>query len=88
MFALQMDKKLSFLKAISDDTRIKILEFLRNGEQCACNIVPYAKKSQPNVSLHLKKLEDAGIIKSRKDGTKVIYKIVDKRAVKILGILK
>ncbi|MFH0875403.1 MAG: metalloregulator ArsR/SmtB family transcription factor [archaeon] len=81
-------KKHEFLKALSDETRLKILEFLKNGEQCACKIVPYTKKSQPNVSLHLKKLEEAGILKSRKDGTNILYKISDKKAEKILRLLE
>lgn len=83
-----MDKKLNFLKMLSDKTRLSIIEFLKQGEKCACDIVPYTKKSQPNVSLHLKKLEQAGILKSRKEGTKVLYKIEDKRTLEIMNILK
>ena len=81
-------QNLEFLKALSDETRLKIIEFLKKGEQCACDIVPYTKKSQPNVSLHLKKLEEAGILESRKDGTKVLYRIKDQKVAKILKILE
>ena len=81
-------KKITVLKSIADETRLKIIEYIGKGEKCACEIVPYTKKSQPNVSLHLKKLEQAGILSSRKDATKVLYKIKDKRVLKILELLK
>ncbi|MFH2021014.1 MAG: metalloregulator ArsR/SmtB family transcription factor [archaeon] len=78
----------SYFKILSDDTRLKIIDFLQKGEKCACEIVPYTGKSQPNVSLHLKKMEGAGILSSRKDGTKILYKIKDKRINDLLKILK
>ncbi|MEM3374455.1 MAG: metalloregulator ArsR/SmtB family transcription factor [Candidatus Woesearchaeota archaeon] len=80
--------KLDILKALADETRLKIIEALKDKEMCACELVPLAKKSQPNVSLHLKKLEENGILKSRKEGTKVIYSIKDKRVLKILNALE
>ena len=83
-----MKKRIGVLKALSNRTRLRILEFLKDGEKCACKIVPYTKKSQPNVSLHLKKLEETGILESRKEGTNMFYKIRDKRVLKILEILK
>ncbi len=83
-----MDKRLSTLKLLADSTRLKIIDFLRDGERCACEIVAYTKKSQPNVSLHLKKLEENGILEFRKDGTKVMYKIKDKSVLRILNLLE
>ena len=83
-----MTKRIDILKALSNKTRLKIIEFLKGGEKCACKIVPYTKKSQPNVSLHLKKLEEKGILESRKVGTNVYYKIKDNRVLKILKLLE
>ena len=82
-----MERKLALLKAMADETRLKIIEYLMKGEQCACDIVPHVAKSQPNVSLHLKKLEEAGILKSGKEGTRVIFSIKDKRVAKVLKSL-
>lgn len=82
-----MDEGLILLKALADETRLKIVECLKDGERCVCMIVPYTRRSQPNVSLHLKKLEDAGILQSRKEGTKVFYALKDKRVMRILGLL-
>jgi len=82
-----MDRNIKFLKAMADDTRIKILRCLLNGEQCACAIVPCIGKAQPTVSKHLKILEEAEIIKSRRDGINIWYKIKSGEAIKILDLL-
>ncbi|HUS98763.1 MAG TPA: metalloregulator ArsR/SmtB family transcription factor [Candidatus Thermoplasmatota archaeon] len=62
-------------KALADPTRLKILECIRKGEKCICEIIPYTGKSQPNVSQHLKVLKNAGIVDERKDGTRIIIKV-------------
>ncbi len=62
-------------KALADPTRLKILECIRKGEKCICEIIPYTGKSQPNVSQHLKVLKNAGIIDERKDGARSIIKV-------------
>ena len=72
-------------KALGDPTRLKILEFIKGGEKCICEIIPFTGKSQPNVSQHLKVMKYAGIINERKDGIRIrikpsnkdIYKIID-----------
>ena len=69
--------KAKIFKTIGDPNRVKILEILRQGENCQCEIIPLLEQSQPTVSRHLKLLEDAGLISSKKDGTRVIYNVVD-----------
>jgi ArsR family transcriptional regulator len=82
-----MEEEVKLLKAMADETRIKILLYLMNGEQCACTIVPFIGKAQPTVSQHLKILTEAGILNMRKDGIKVLYRIKNDKAVRILRIL-
>jgi DNA-binding transcriptional ArsR family regulator len=82
-----MDMKIKLLKAMGDDTRIKILQYLLNGEKCACTIVPFIGKAQPTVSQHLKILVEAGILDVRKDGVKMLYSIKNDQAVRILEVL-
>ena len=65
--------------ALSDQIRLEILEFLRNGEKCVCEIVPQLNVIQPLVSRHLKILKDVGLVRCRKDGTKRMYSITDNR---------
>lgn len=75
------DKVLEFktrvFKVISDTNRLRILEMLRNGEMCQCDIIPLLDQSQPTVSRHLKLLEEAGLIRSRRDGVRMLYEVVD-----------
>jgi len=82
-----MEKDIKMLKAMGDETRIKILQYLMNGEQCACTIVPFIGKAQPTVSQHMKILLHAGIVEMRRDGVKILYRIRDERAVQIMEIL-
>jgi len=69
--------KAKIFKTLGDPNRVKILEILRTGERCQCEIIPILNQSQPTVSRHLKLLEDIGLIQSWKDGTRVIYKVID-----------
>jgi len=82
-----MDDKIELLKAMSDETRFKIIEFLLKGEKCVCEIFPYVKRTQSTVSIHLNNLEDAGVLESRRDGKKIFYKIKDKRVCDIFKAL-
>jgi ArsR family transcriptional regulator len=76
-----------FLKAIAQTTRLKILYFLKDGEKCACKIIPKMKGDQSSISRHLISLKNAGILESRKEGVSVYYKIKDKRVFSILGLV-
>ncbi len=73
-----LEFKSRIFKVIGDPNRLKIVEILRAGENCQCEIIPLIAQSQPTVSRHLKLLEEAGLIRSRKEGTKTFYQIVDK----------
>ncbi len=83
-----MEEEIKLLKAMADETRLKILLYLLNGEQCACTIVPFIGKAQPTVSQHLKVLTEAGILKMRKDGVRILYRIKNDRAVRIIKVLE
>ena len=79
--------EVKIFKALADETRLRIIEFLKNGERCVCEIIPMTGKSQPAVSQHLRILSEAGILKSRKEGTSVYYTINDKRVMGIIRML-
>ena len=65
------------LKVLSDPKRLEIVDMLSCEELCACEILEKFDISQPTLSSDMKKLEDANIIKSRKEGKNVFY-IVNK----------
>jgi ArsR family transcriptional regulator len=81
-------KTVTIFKALADPTRLKILECIENGERCICEIIPYTGKSQPNVSQHLKILKHAGLIKERKDGTRIMIKVSHKEIFSIINSVK
>ena len=65
----------SVLKALSDETRLSILDALSCGESCACDLLKTFDFSQPSLSYHMKILTDSGLVVGRKDGQKVHYTI-------------
>jgi ArsR family transcriptional regulator len=72
-------------KALSDPLRLEILEFLRDGEKCVCEIIPHVRTLQPVVSRHLKILKDCGLVKYRKDGSRRLYSITDPAIFQIIN---
>lgn len=78
--------KIDIFKALADPTRLKILECIKNEEKCICEVIPYTGKSQPNVSLHLKILKQAGLVNERKDGTRIMLSIADKNIFKLIDL--
>jgi ArsR family transcriptional regulator len=70
--------------ALSDPTRLEILEFLRTSEKCVCEIIPHVGLIQPVVSRHLKILKDCGLVRDRKDGTRRLYSITEPKMFEII----
>lgn len=86
-----MQELINVFKALSDETRLRILKLLENGELCVCDIVSALDMIQPKVSFHLGVLQDAGLVKSRKEGRWIHYSIDDSdifRRFLILSVLE
>ncbi len=64
-----------FLKIIAEENRLKIICILSKEEKCVCEIWQQLNLPQNLISHHLKVLKDFSLLKSRKDGTKVIYSV-------------
>ena len=79
--------RIKLLKALADDTRLKILDELRQGEKCACSLPSKIGKAQSTVSGHLKVLEDTGILESNQKGTYRWYRIKNLKVKKILEMM-
>jgi ArsR family transcriptional regulator len=63
------------LKALGQPTRLKIIDFLRDGERCVCEIFPAISEEQSNTSRHLNMMVSSGILRRRKEGVKIFYAV-------------
>ena len=71
----EIQKNADTIKALADPTRIKIIYLLKNGELCVCEIMAALDKPQPTVSHHLNILKNAGLLKWRKEGVWIHYRL-------------
>jgi len=78
------DMYVKIFKALGHPIRMKIVRNLRNGPLCVCTINETTDFSQSNLSQHLKILKEAGILKSDKDGLKIMYSIKDEEIKNLL----
>jgi ArsR family transcriptional regulator len=76
--------KAKIFNALSDPARLEIIEFLRGGERCVCEIIPHVSLIQPLVSRHLKILKDCGLVKDRKEGNRRLYSVTDPRIFEVV----
>ncbi len=72
-----MKDLLNIFKALSDETRLRILKLLEHGELCVCDLVAAIDTIQPKISFHLSTLREAGLIVDRKDGKWIQYRLND-----------
>lgn len=73
----KMDELIKTFKALSEETRLRIIKLLEGGELCVCDIVAALDLVQPKISFHLNALKEAGFIKDRKQGRWTYYKLDD-----------
>jgi len=87
-----MKSFLKVMKALSDPSRIKIMKMLQQKVMCVCEMQTALQIAQSTTSKHLQILEEAGLIKSKKDGLWVNYMIADgdesPYAANLIGSLK
>ena len=63
------------LKALAHPLRLAIVDRLREGEECVCNLAEQVGAERSNVSRHLSLMVRAGVLTSRKEGLKVFYRL-------------
>lgn len=76
--------KAKLFRGFADSTRLAILECLRRGEKTVTEIARETGQSQSNVSNHLGCLLDCGLVKNRRDGKNIHYRLRDKKVFEIL----
>ena len=68
-----MDKLLNYFKLLSDEPRLRIMVLLYHGEFCVCQVTGITGISQPNVSKHLARLRDMGLVKDEKGAIYLLF---------------
>lgn len=74
----KMDKYIEFskkIKILCEPKRLQIIDLLSRRDLCACEILEYFHISQPTLSSHMKKLEEANFVESRRDGKNIYYRL-------------
>jgi len=69
------ERAVELFHALSDDTRLQIIELLGKGERCVCELTDTLDAAQSRLSFHLRVLRDAGIVRDRKEGRWVHYEL-------------
>jgi ArsR family transcriptional regulator len=72
------------LKSLAQPTRLKIIDFLRGGERCVCEIFPAIDEEQSNTSRHLAYMQTHGILSRRKEGVKIFYAVKHPEVLEII----
>jgi ArsR family transcriptional regulator len=72
---LLFEKQAEITKAIAHPLRIAIMDFLKDGEQCVCDIAEHLGSERSNVSRHLSIMVSAGVLAYRKEGLWVMYRL-------------
>ena len=79
-------KVASFYKALSDSTRIKIINLLEKSELCVCDICVILNMTKSAVSHQLKYLKQMNLVKNRKQGKEVWYTLADEHVSEVFDI--
>ena len=72
---VSLKNAVTLFHALSDETRLAVLERLSGGEHCVCELTDLMKAAQSRLSFHLKVLKDAGLIQDRREGRWMYYSI-------------
>lgn len=73
---LDLDRAVTLFHALSDPTRLSVLERLRGGELCVCELQDELAAAQSRLSFHLRVLREAGLVTDRREGRWSYYSIV------------
>jgi ArsR family transcriptional regulator len=68
-----LERAAALFRALADPTRLGVIEKLRGGEQCVCDLTDALDTGQSRLSFHLKCLKDAGLLRDRRQGRWIYY---------------
>ncbi len=85
---LSTKKAVELFHALSDETRLALLDRLRDGEQCVCELTNAMKVAQSRLSFHLKVLKDAGLVEDRREGRWMYYSLSAEAIEELEGLVE
>lgn len=85
---MNYEENAKIIKALSDPSRLKIIDILSCGEMCACDILEHFEFTQPTLSHHMKVLSDCDLVNSRKEGLWSHYTLNTESCNKLILFLK
>lgn len=80
-----MQQLTQITKALADESRLRVLCWLRQGDLCLCQIVAMLKLAPSTTSRHMAILQQAGLVTARKDGRWMHYSLADQQAQPIIA---
>ena len=81
-----VDREHTVFKALANENRLQLLEALRHGERCGCELIVIIDAPQSTVATHLRTLQDDGLVKNRKKGRWNYYRIADAAVMDLLDL--
>ena len=72
---LLFERQAEIAKAVAHPLRVAVIDFLKDGEKCVCDIAEQVGSERSNVSRHLTVMVRAGVLSCRKEGLKVFYSL-------------
>jgi DNA-binding transcriptional ArsR family regulator len=87
MTAQALEMVAARFRAMGEPLRLRILQQLETGEQSVSTLAQTVASTQPNVSKHLKVLQDAGLVQRRQQGTSAYYSIADATVFELCEII-
>ncbi len=85
-----MDDLLALFKALSDETRLRLIVLLAKREHCVCELTEILSLPQPRVSSHLAKLKALGVVRSRRESQFIHYSLAleDEAVRRVVAVLR
>lgn len=72
---MDVEQGAKLLKLLGDKTRLNMVSLLMHDECCVCELVEILQMSQPSISQHVAKLKNADIVKERRQGQWIFYRV-------------
>lgn len=84
---LDFERTARVFHALSEPTRLRLVDLLRGGERCVCELTDALEAGQSRLSFHLKALKDAGIVLDRREGRWIYYRLNQERVEEVAALL-